>query len=534
MSVRPALTFSSISDITSNVVRGNDCFEVNFGTYPQYAVDASKQASLNRMLSTNLLKLTGREKTFDSVKYDNRSTGFTKRTYKEYEYNGERYYLMDVNSCYDGEEITLSNGLKCKDGDKIWVKDDPIVWIVNPKNNIAISKIALFAGVQFNEVSNYRNENDFKYTNLGKYLDGIFSKEIVSDFSYDNNQVADIEEKNPYEFDFKNVSEEEIIKGAIYSDIPVFLHGLSGDGKSARVKQIDNDYTCIDLGTSTLEGLIGLIAIDQSDGSAKYIEPHWYKELCDKCKKDPDKVHILFLDELTNAPLTIQKCAYGISLEKVLINSGFKLILPENSRVVAAGNETKDSSAAVEMAEPLFNRFAHVYIKTNKDKWLNWAHKNNIHPSIVAYISCMGDSALRSEYTGESPNADPRKWEMASKMLYKTNNPEMLRALVGADITLEFCKFCKEKIITIKDVLENNYTKEDLQMDAIKQNATVLCLSYVDEEYIYEIRKFIVDNFDKDYIKLFDMWFIEHGDESRVLLIDELNKSQSNEKGVSL
>ena len=42
---------------------------------------------------------------------------------------------------------------------------------------------------------------------------------------------------------------------------------------------------------------------------------------------------------------------------------------------------------------------------------------------------------LRTDYDGEKPNADPRKWEMASKMLKKTKKPEMLRALVGEEVT---------------------------------------------------------------------------------------------------
>lgn len=37
---------------------------------------------------------------------------------------------------------------------------------------------------------------------------------------------------------------------------------------------------------------------------------------------------------------------------------------------------------------------------------------------------------------------------MASKMLYATGSPEMLRALVGEDITREFVQFCNQQVIT--------------------------------------------------------------------------------------
>ena len=42
--------------------------------------------------------------------------------------------------------------------------------------------------------------------------------------------------------------------------------------------------------------------------------------------------------------------------------------LPENARVVAAGNELGDSLVANEMAEPLYDRFAHVNIETTNKR----------------------------------------------------------------------------------------------------------------------------------------------------------------------
>ncbi|MBP3635928.1 MAG: sigma 54-interacting transcriptional regulator [Bacilli bacterium] len=530
--VRPALTFSDISEISPNIVRGNDFLEFTYGEYPQYAVDANMQNILYSILYTNGVNLTGKKYTFDERKYNDYNNGFSKIEYPEYEYNGERYILVDANTCFDGEEVTLSNGLKVKDKDKVWIKVEPIKWIWFQKENIAISKIILLAGIQFNEVSNYNDINDFSNMNMGKYLDEIFSKEIIKQATYTNSNVS-VKKPNPFNLDIKNVSEEEIIKGCLESDLPVFLHGLPGDGKSARVKNIDKDATIVDLGTSNFEGIVGLIVKDLGSNNLSYIEPYWYKELCEKCERENDKIHILFLDELTNAPGTIQKAAYEIILNKTLTNSGFRLKLPDNVRIIAAGNDVKDSIVATEMPEPLFDRFVHVWIKTDSRNWLKWAYESNIHPSICAYIAFRGDIALRTEYTGEKPNADPRKWEMASKMLYKTNNPKMLRGLIGSEMTEEFCKFCSQKVITIEDVLNNNYTKEDLDMDYGKQNATILSLSYVDEEYIEEIRKFVVNNFSPELIKLFDLWFIQNGDEGRVLIIDSL-ENQNESKGVKI
>ncbi len=175
------------------------------------------------------------------------------------------------------------------------------------------------------------------------------------------------------------------------------------------------------------------------------VKPTWLKKLEEKCEKEPDRFHIVFLDEITNALLSIQGIAFNIVLDRE-VNGIWKL--PENARIVAAGNDMKDSLAANQLAEPLFNRFAHVYIKTTTESWLKWASEHNIHPAIYSYIAYKKGETLRSKYDGEKPNADPRKWEMASKMLYATGSPEMLRALVGEDITREFVQFCNQQVIT--------------------------------------------------------------------------------------
>ena len=47
---------------------------------------------------------------------------------------------------------------------------------------------------------------------------------------------------------------------------------------------------------------------------------------------------------------------------------------------------------------------------------------------------------------------------MASKMLYTTGRPEMLRSLIGEEITDEFVQFCNQPVITLQRVLDGDYT----------------------------------------------------------------------------
>ena len=514
--VRPALQSSVIfSQIFPNRVRGyNGTEEVEYGEYPQNAADSRMQNILESEYNRGMNK-TGRSYTFDSVRYDDYDTGFIPVTYEEYEYQGKKYIRIKANSDFGGDRFMLSNGVKYRDGDYVWVEVSPVKWLIDNKTGILISKKGLVSGIRFlNKSTNYKG--DFSKTEMKEYLDRYMSKELFQT-TKTKETVNEEEIINPYKLKFEQVSEEEIIKGAIESGIAVFLHGPSSEGKSARVKQIDPDCVIIYLRNATPESLNGKSVYNQTTGEMIDVKPSWLKKLEEKCEKEPDKLHIVFFDEITNALPSIQGISFNIVLDRE-VNGIWKL--PENARIVAAGNDIEDSLAANQLAEPLFNRFAHVYIKTTLEGWLKWASEKNIHPAICSYIAYKNGETLRSKYDGKKPNADPRKWEMASKMLYKTEKPEMLRALVGEEITKEFIQFCSQRMITLEDVINENYKDIDIEeLNIAEKHATIMCLLQVEKDNIEKVREF-VKKLGSEYVAVFDkMW--THGDENRLEIIAE-------------
>ena len=137
---------------------------------------------------------------------------------------------------------------------------------------------------------------------------------------------------------------------------------------------------------------------------------------------------------------------------------------------------------------------------------------------------------LRSMYDGIKPNADPRKWEMASKMLYETGKPEMIRSLVGEDITREFVAFCNQEVITLEDVLNDNYTKYDiLALNTAEKYATTIRLTQVDEDNLVKVRSFILSELGEELCSLFDLQWC-HGDEGRLELIAEAKLTRGKVK----
>ena len=553
---RPALPFSSIGSIPTNGESGkrarDGILEVEYGYYPQKAVSRDMQERLERAYRSGSISKTRNSYTTDSVAYDEYDTSFQPQTHQEYEYNGKRYVRVEANSYYDGGDFTLSNGEQYRDGDDVWVEVLPVKWLVDEKSRMMITEKLIFAGVQFNKERNYHTR-DFDRTDIKTFMDKYFSRDLVQSIGMleqtRTSSNGAKKNENPYNLDFSETSEADVIRTAIQSNVSIFLHGKPGCGKSDRVKQLDPDFIELNLSHLDPELLDGLAG--EKDGKSVHIKPPWLEELEAKCQEETDKIHILFLEELTNASPMMQSKAYGIALDKKVAG---RWKLPENARVVAAGNELEDSLVANEMAEPLYDRFAHVNIETFAENWLEWAvtpesfyerldynketqPKQKIHPAIYAFISYKGDEVLRTPYNREhpEPHADPRRWKMASDMLYASNNPSTLKAIVGEDLTRDFIYFCQLPTITIEDVLKGNYTGEELEeMDLGRKLATVSGLVAVDSENMPKVREF-TKKLGAEVCKKFEVQWT-YGDEERLEQLQEIimqEQQEDTEKRVS-
>ncbi len=545
---RPALPFSSIGSIPTNGESGKKArdgvLEVEYGYYPQQAVPRDMQERLEQAYRRSSISKTWNSYTTDSVACDDYYTEFQPQTHQEYEYNGKRYVRIEANPFIKSRPFTLSNGEQYRNGDSVWVEVEPVKWLVDEREKMMITEKIIFAGVQFNNERNY-TEN-FDRTDIKTFMDRYLSRDLVQSrgIGQQSQTIATsttTRNENPYNLEFDEVGESDIIRGAIESNVSVFLHGKPGCGKSDRVKQLDPDFIELNLSHLDPELLDGLAG--EKDGKAVHIKPPWLEELEAKCQEESDKIHILFLEELTNASQMMQSKAYGIALDKKVAG---RWKLPENARVVAAGNELEDSLVANEIAEPLYDRFAHVNIETTAESWLKWAvtpentyerldykkdeeSRQKIHPAIYSYISYRGENALRTPYNRENPqpHADPRRWKMASDMLYASNNPTTLRAIVGEDLTRDFISFCMMPTITIQDVIKENYTEQDLKMDLGRQLATVSGLVRVDDKNMPKVREF-VKKLGAEMCQKFEVQWAG-GDEERLEQLQELRLKEQEE-----
>lgn len=259
LNVRPVLK-NSPKNITFRRIDDKDVIETDSGEYPQNAPSKVIQAILEAKFKTDKLSKTGNNYTFDSTGFNNKNSKFNPVTYDEYIYQGRKYIRVMANIDYKYDSvITLSNGETYRNGDYVWIEVSPVTWLIDDKTGLLISKKSLVSGITFLD-ENISYDGDFSKTNIKKFFDKYMIRDMFPDelkIMTKPKEDKNIKIEKPYNFNFDKVSEDEIIKGAIESDIAVFLHGPSSEGKTARVREIDPTYEEICLATASIDSLNG-------------------------------------------------------------------------------------------------------------------------------------------------------------------------------------------------------------------------------------------------------------------------------------
>jgi len=330
-SVRPAVLCTDISALECETAKGISGFtETEWGEYPQKAVDKALARTLESEYASGGLLKTG--KTYSTAG-------------KEFEYDRRKFVRADCTAI--GSNL-LSNGKTYETGDKVWIEVLPVKWLYDENAGLLLSRDILVSSIAFSNENYY--EGDFESTEICTFLNTRFANDSIPSrlrkmtpeekAAYEEERKRAAQRRNPYGLKFGKVTEEDIIRGAIESDVAVFLHGPSSEGKSARVKQIDPTCEIIYLRNATPDSLNGRSVYHQETGEMIDIPPTWYKKVKAKCEKEPDRFHVVFFDEINNALPSIQGMAFNIVLDRE-VNGLWKL--PDNARVVAAGNDMQDS-----------------------------------------------------------------------------------------------------------------------------------------------------------------------------------------------
>ena len=246
-----------------------------------------------------------------------------------------------------------------------------------------------------------------------------------------------------------------LIKGNMpYSSIPSpFLWGPPGVGKSDGINELAEvleeetgkkvKVTDIRLLLFSPIDLRGVPAADESRQFTDWLKPR----ILDLDPAD-NVVNILFLDELSAAPQSVQAAAYQLTLNRSIGEHK----LPDNTLVMAAGNRTTDRAVAYRMPSALANRMMHYEICVDFKTWAKWAiEKGDIHPYVLGYLSYdMSKLYITDKSIDEVAFPTPRSWMFVSNILNTLGEIEdigkchaIISSCVGMGTAVEFIAWCK-------------------------------------------------------------------------------------------
>lgn len=262
----------------------------------------------------------------------------------------------------------------------------------------------------------------------------------------------------------------QLITALMHANVPVNLIGSPGVGKSDVIKQVAEsmDLKVIDFRLSTADptDLSGLPFMH--NGRSTYLPNEAFPLETDPLPTYKDSAGIehtykgwlLFLDEISNAPMSVQAAAYKLILDREV---GMHK-LHHRVAIVSAGNKTDDLAAVTgEMSTALKSRMAHFEIQVSVDVWLEWALKNNVDHSITSFIKFKPTALYMFDPTLDALTFPcPRTWGMLNRTIDTVgiNSPMLVQlatAILSEGTAREYVNFCKNfaNLPTFADIIKD-------------------------------------------------------------------------------
>ena len=332
----------------------------------------------------------------------------------------------------------------------------------------------------------------------------------------------------------------KLIKGnkPVFSFPSVMFWGQPGVGKSQAVRQIGKNIeqetgkkvhiTDVRLLLFNPIDLRGIPVANNEKTLAVWLKPKIFQ-----MDDSDDVINILFLDEISAAPQSVQASAYQITLDRTVGEHK----LPNNCIVIAAGNRVTDKSVAYKMPKALANRLLHFDVEVDFDSWKKWALRNDINYKVIGFLSFKPNYLNGFDPSNDALTfATPRSWEMVSNILNNVDDDIdnvylLLAGLVGNGAAIEFRTWMNiyASLPNIYDILNGKSPTAPKDPSAI----FALCTSLIDlarrnKNNMRGIANIIVyaDKFPKDFgvMLLEDLLLIDENMEQKIFAIPEFQR----------
>lgn len=318
----------------------------------------------------------------------------------------------------------------------------------------------------------------------------------------------------------------------------VMLWGAPGVGKSQAVRQIAKQIeentgkkvrvTDVRLLLFNPIDLRGIPTANEDKTLAVWLKPQIFQ--MDESSK---VINILFLDEISAAPQSVQASAYQITLDRTVGEHK----LPDNCIVIAAGNRVTDKSVAFKMPRALANRLMHIEVESNFESWRKWAIESGINPQVIGFLSFKRDLLCPTDAKSEDlAFPTPRSWEMVSNVLNNATSDingafPFISGLVGQGTAIEFKAWMRvyKTLPSIEAIFEGKEHSVPTGVDTLY--ALVSAMTAYAREHKSEMPK-IVNSIryaqtlppDFSVLLLFDYTYLEKGYKEKLMKVPEFTK----------
>lgn len=233
---------------------------------------------------------------------------------------------------------------------------------------------------------------------------------------------------------------KELAKEYYLADIPVYLWGPPGVGKSDAMRQMARElsigFVDVRLGSKLPEDLHGIPVPDLERQLAIWLKASFWPDV----KRHGPKGIILF-DEMSDTSKAVQSVTYQVILDRCI----GEVKLPDGWWPAAAGNRREDHAAAQAVSTALANRFAHVDVVPDADTWREYANVRKLHHFVVGFLKMRPNLLHAMEGSDLRAFPTPRAWEQVCKLVDRPPGIRMklVRGLVGSGAAAEFESYMK-------------------------------------------------------------------------------------------
>ena len=228
----------------------------------------------------------------------------------------------------------------------------------------------------------YNDKNYYRLANSDIFWDEIKKVEVLTG----SFKVWDIEVNH---------------KGHNFVANDIIVH--NSDCTKQVIDELKWEYVDIRLSLLDATDLRGLPMIDKEKGITKWTRPVFLPD------ENDTKERVLFFDEFNTSNKSMQNACLSLMLDRKI----GEYHLPDNTRVLCAGNRIQDVGSFVSRQSPaLNNRFIHLEFQTSFDDWKQWAYSNKMNPLVIGFHNYRkGDLLYKfKEDVDNTAFPTPRTW----------------------------------------------------------------------------------------------------------------------------